>query len=219
MKRAWAIVGASVVISCMTGCKKPPEPAGSTGATGSTASAAASLSPQEAASEVIRRAHAGVPGMNASAPAPTKDVGTGGPKSMTWTAPKQWSTAPNPNTFRKATFKVPGAAGDAELAVSESGGSLSDNIARWEKQFGGAKAKTDKIKVAGMDVTLVELRGTYTNAMGTGPNASPQAGSVMLGAIVNTETPHFFKLTGPEKTVDAAKPQWQEFVNSFKPGS
>jgi len=50
-------------------------------------------------------------------------------------------------------------------------------------------------------------------------NVKPQPNSVLLGAIVETDTPHFFKLTGPEKTVDGAKKDWEEFIKTFRPGS
>jgi len=188
----------------VAGCSRTPEPAGS------------------AAAPTVTNAPSSAPAAKVEAPAAPGSSSENPPASenatMSWTAPKAWTSAPNPNTFRKATFKVPGEAGEAELSISESGGSLADNIARWEKQFGDAKAKTSKQTVSGLEVTLVELRGTYTNSMGMG-NAGPQPNTVLLGAIVNTATPHFFKLTGPEKTVDAAKPQWNEFVKSFRPGA
>jgi hypothetical protein len=38
----------------------------------------------------------------------------------------------------------------------------------------------------------------------------------MLTAIAQTEPAHFFKLTGPEKTVNLARRDFDKFVHSFK---
>ena len=38
----------------------------------------------------------------------------------------------------------------------------------------------------------------------------------LLGAIVETQPPHFFKLTGPAKTVAAAKADFDKMVQSFR---
>lgn len=216
MQKSLAIVSCLVLVAC----QRTPEPAAGAATTSNAGSTLApSVNPQTtpAAPATGQQAgsSAGMPSMG-TAPVGTT-AGTGGPKKMVYTAPKAWVSAPNPNTFRKATFKVPGPAGDAELAISESGGSLADNIARWEKQFGDAKAKTTSREVNGFKVTVVEVRGTYANSMAMG-NVKPQQNSVLLGAIVETDTPTFFKLTGPEKTVDAAKKDFDELIKSFKIG-
>ena len=40
---------------------------------------------------------------------------------------------------------------------------------------------------------------------------------MLLGAVVDGgERQHFFKLTGPEKTVSAAKKDFESFVSSFR---
>jgi hypothetical protein len=136
---------------------------------------------------------------------------------LTWTVPKRWTVAANPSTFRIATYKVPHApkdADDAEVSVSQAGGSLNDNIERWEKQFEGApKAKRSEKTVAGLKITIVDIRGTYLGGMGGAPK---KEGMVMLAAIIPTETPHFFKLTGTEATVKAAEPDFNELVASMK---
>lgn len=144
--------------------------------------------------------------------------------SLTWTAPARWQKAPNPSAMRLATYMVPRAAGDmedAELSVTQVGGSVDANAERWVGQFGeeGKKtAKREKKKVAGLDVTIVEVEGTYTGGMG--PGAGPEKGWALLGAIVETPgMPHFFKLTGPSKSVKAARAEMEQLLSSMKTGA
>jgi hypothetical protein len=140
--------------------------------------------------------------------------------SMNWDVPARWKVLPNPSTFRKATYAVPRAASDAEdgeLAVSEAGGELQQNIDRWAGQFAEKPApqRTDKT-MAGLKVTIIELRGTY-NGMGVGGATAAKANYVMLAAIVQTgDLPYFFKLTGPSNTVAQARPEFDKLLLSLK---
>ena len=66
----------------------------------------------------------------------------------------------------------------------------------------------------GRHVTIVEVEGTFGGGMGPGQGA--KEGWALLGAIVATPgMPHFFKLTGPAKTVKDARPQLDELVASL----
>jgi hypothetical protein len=136
---------------------------------------------------------------------------------LTWAVPKRWSVAENPSTFRIATYKVPHApkeTDDAEVSVSQAGGSLEDNIKRWEAQFDGApKAARSEKTVGGLKIIIVDIRGAYLGGMAGGPK---KEGMRMLAAIVPTEMSHFFKLTGTEATVKAAEPDFNELVASMK---
>ncbi len=144
-----------------------------------------------------------------------------GPEEIGYEAPKAWQSVPNPNQMRKATFKVPRAAGDAEdaeLAVSAATGGLDQNIERWSGQFGNAKATREDRKPNSLKVTVVELKGTFASGGGMMGGASvAKPGYMLLGAIVDGgDRLHFFKLTGPEKTVTAAKKDFDAFVASFR---
>jgi hypothetical protein len=141
---------------------------------------------------------------------------------VTWEAPAAWVKAENPSPMRKATYRVPRAAGDpedAELSVSQAGGSLEMNIARWAGQLGkkSGEVKREKKRVAGLDVTTVEIHGEYGGM--AAPGAPPQekkAGYALLGAIVETSPPTFFKMTGPDKTVGAARADFDRFIDGLK---
>jgi hypothetical protein len=139
-----------------------------------------------------------------------------------WEAPAGWQKAENPSPMRKATYKIPHAPGDtedAELSVSQAGGSVDLNVKRWAGQF---EVKPEDVKrtdrsAGGLKITVVELKGTFTGmAMPGAAGAGPKPGFALLGAIVETTTPTFFKLTGPEKTVMAARADFDKLVSSLR---
>jgi len=127
--------------------------------------------------------------------------------SLSWKTPAKWQVMPNTSSMRLATYRV---GGDAEMAVSQAGGSVDANVERWISQFGPDAKKNAKVttkKVSGLDVTIVDVTGTF---------AGEKTDWALLGAIVATPgMPHFFKLTGPAKTVKAARPELDELVASF----
>jgi hypothetical protein len=124
--------------------------------------------------------------------------------------------------MRKATYKIPKVeddAEDAELSVSQAGGGVDANIKRWSSQFDGSpEMKVSHRDVGSLSVTVVEGHGTFNGGgMPGGPAAAPKRGWALLAAIVESaEPPYFFKLTGPDKTVKAARADFDAFVASFK---
>jgi len=132
-------------------------------------------------------------------------------KELAWDAPSSWQSMPNSNSMRKATYKV---GDDTELTVSSAGGGVDANIKRWAGQFGeAAQPKTEKKKVNGLDVTIVEIKGPY-QGMG-GPKKD---GYMLLGAVVDGgQMQTFFKMTGPEKVVTGARPAFEKLVSSPHP--
>jgi hypothetical protein len=145
------------------------------------------------------------------------------PTEVAWDAPPLFQKADNPSPMRKATYKVARAEGDAEdaeLTVSQAGGSIDQNIVRWAGQFGKKleDVKRERRTVNGLEVTVVEIHGTYAGmAMpGAAPSGGPKQGFALLGAIVETSPPTFFKLTGPEKTVTSAHGDFDKLVNGLR---
>lgn len=140
------------------------------------------------------------------------------PAAIEWTVPAGWHTMPNASSMRLATYSVPRAAGDpadGDVSVTRAGGDTASNIERWTGQFEGAPAPTPKTHtVHGFEVTIVEIEGTYTNAMA--PGAKPQPGWALLAAIVKTPgMPYFFKLTGPAATVHAARAAFTAMIDGI----
>ncbi len=154
------------------------------------------------------------------APAPTS---TG----LVWDVPSAWASVPNPSKMRKATYRVPRAEGDiddGEISVMQAGGSVDANVDRWAKQFENGKAalKRDARTVGAYKVTVVEVQGTLLGTnMPTAPinPTGPKPNWALLGAIV--ETPSglwFFKLLGPQKSVAAARADFDKLVMSMRAG-
>ncbi len=145
-----------------------------------------------------------------------------------WTPPARWESKPA-SGMRAATYIVPAAQGDsegAECAVFMNiAGGVDANIKRWIGQFEAAdggpadsKAKQEKQTINGLNVTTVDLTGTFK---GGGPmmgqSTGPKTGYRLLGAIVETpEGEVFFKMTGPAKTMAAAQPEFQALLKSVK---
>lgn len=193
------ILAAAAIGATLVACEgKKPEPAP---AAPPPSAATATASPHGSAAP---QAHA--------KPAAPKDVG--------YDAPESWQSAPNPNPMRKATFKIPKAAGDAEdaeLTVSTASGGVDANVKRWAGQFGNAESKVDRRTVNGLEVSVVELKGTYSSGGMMGAAGPPKEKQMLLGAIVDHgDTQTFFKMVGPEKTVTAAKKDFDAFVASFR---
>jgi len=144
-----------------------------------------------------------------------------GAPSVEWTVPKRWVQYPNKSAMRIATYRVPKSYGDVEdpeMSVIRAGGDVESNVTRWIGQFdepSRASAKRTTKTIGELKVNLVEVQGSSTNMDG-----EPVTSWALLGAIVETPgTSHFFKLTGPKKSVDDARAEFDELVASFKPKS
>jgi hypothetical protein len=126
--------------------------------------------------------------------------------------------------MRAATYGVPPAKGDpeaAECAVfyfgAGQGGGVEANVQRWAGQFEGGKAAPQRVETLhGLKVTRVELEGTYLSGGMSGPKV-PKAGFKLLGAIAEgREGNVFFKLTGPAKTVEAARKDFEALLQTLR---
>jgi hypothetical protein len=160
----------------------------------------------------------------ASGATPGKTPGGAKESTLAWTAPASFEPANNPSPMRLATYKIKPADGDtegAELSVSQAGGDVTSNVERWKKQFTGEpRSNVEERTVGALKVTVVTVEGTFTGmAMPGGAAAGPKDSWMMLGAIVEGAKgdPHFFKLTGPAKTVESARKAFDELIASFAP--
>jgi hypothetical protein len=125
--------------------------------------------------------------------------------------------------MRKATYKIPKAAGDpedAELSVTQAGGSIEANVDRWVGQLSATKdaVQRSEQKVGRFKVTIVDIKGTFQGSgMPGAPPSPPKEHWELLGAIVEgTDPPHFFKLVGPEKTVTGARGDFDRLIGSLR---
>lgn len=147
-------------------------------------------------------------------------------------APADWTSSPPTSMMRKAQFTLPRAAGDSEdgeLVVfyfGGEGGSAEANLKRWAGQFEqlDGSSSMDKIKsstetVAGMALTILDLSGTYVapvNPMDP-TNRYNKPNFRMLAAVLETaDGPFFFKLVGPEKTIEKSSAVFADFLKSAR---
>lgn len=142
--------------------------------------------------------------------------------TLSWKAPAKWQAVPSTSTMRLATYRIthlPGDDEDPEMSVMQAGGTVDANVQRWIGQFDAEGQKTAKRttkKVGNLEVTILEVEGTFAGGMGMGKDRGEEKNWMLLGAIVATPgMPHFFKLTGPAKTVKASRADFDTLVSSF----
>ena len=137
--------------------------------------------------------------------------------------PERWQEETPTSNMRLAQASIPGDAGAAELAIfyfgPGQGGGVEANIDRWIAQVElapGSEPVRETIEQGDLAIHTVEARGTVTGSPMTmaGGQPTPEAGSMLLGAVVEGPGgPWFFKITGPVETVEAAK---DEFVGMLQ---
>lgn len=146
-------------------------------------------------------------------------------------APAGWKEETPSGSMRLAQFKVPKADGDkddAEVAVFAlaGGGGAEANLKRQTAAFQPADGKDkvgekqDKIKFGPHEAVYQEVTGTFLKKVAPrDPNSkvTPLAGYKQLYVIFEADgKTNSLWLRGPEKTVDANKKAFEEWVKNFK---
>jgi hypothetical protein len=159
----------------------------------------------------------------------TGPAGRPGPLALQWTDPPRWQSRLPSTPMRSKEYRVPRTGSDAEDAECfvvtfgpGQGGSVDDNIERWVKQLQPTSSAVERSKrtVNGMNVTRVEVVGTYTPmAMPAMPSPGPpKQGFRLVGDIVEAPSGFwFFKMTGPDATVKAAGKELDTLIDSVHP--
>lgn len=144
-------------------------------------------------------------------------------------APADWEARQPKSRIIAYEFAAPASEGDDEegrLTVMAAGGGIEANIERWYtqwKQPDGSptkdRAKVDREKIAGQEVYIVDISGTYLDR----PAPFARAPAVerenyrMLAAIIATDEAHFFfKFYGPRKTISDQRDQFLAMVRSLR---
>ncbi|HZS08344.1 MAG TPA: hypothetical protein VFD58_26155 [Blastocatellia bacterium] len=145
-----------------------------------------------------------------------------------WNPPSRWKVRAG-DGMRLVTYLVPAAGGDSDDAEcpvfffgSGDGGGVQQNIDRWIGQLKqpdgspsaqAAKQKTETIN--GFKVTMVDVTGTFSGGQMTAGKGE-KSGYRLLGAIVEgPQSPVYFKLIGPAKTVASAQNEFQALLKSL----
>jgi hypothetical protein len=146
-------------------------------------------------------------------------------------APEGWKRKQPSSGIIEHEFAIPKSEGDStdgRMTVMGAGGSIEANIDRWTGQFEDASGKrlgkdqvrVEKRKIAGEEVVIVDLSGTYLEKTGgpfaPGPTIKREKFR-MLAGIVTTKNlgNYFFKFYGPEKTVEANKDAFVTMLESL----
>jgi hypothetical protein len=150
---------------------------------------------------------------------------TVGEGKLAFTAPEGWKKKQPASRIVEAELEVPAAKGDeaaGRLTAMGAGGSVEANIERWVGQFvDSPQPKVDKLTVAGCQIQVVDLSGTYKDTPG-GPFAGGRTilreDYRMLGAIIETKDAgnYFLKLYGPKETITQAHEGFVQLVKGMK---
>jgi len=147
------------------------------------------------------------------------------------TTPANWKEEAPSNKLRFAQFKLPPQEGDkepTEVAIFKGlGGSPKQNVERWKSQFIPPKGKTiddvakvQEIKVGGNDGVYLDVQGTYKfKAAPFDPNSKEMLKPNFRMLAIQFEGPKDIiqiRMTGPAKTVEAAKKGFDEWLKAFK---
>lgn len=142
-------------------------------------------------------------------------------------APEAWKREKPRSRIIEHEFSIPAAEGDEDpgrLTIMAAGGSVDDNIARWQGQFkqpeGGATenaAETAKKEINGVEVHFVDLSGTFIDRPGPMAPATDRPGYRMLGVIIVGDKvgQQFIKFYGPAKTVEENAKAFAEMIEGL----
>jgi hypothetical protein len=163
-------------------------------------------------------------------------AGAASTTELSWDDPPGWRREQPSSQMRRAQYKIPHAGADtadAELTVITFGGGMGGsneaNIARWLGQLEqpDGRQTTDvaqrrSMTAAGLNVLIVEAPGRIRGGMAM-PGAPPPPAfdrGRLLAAIVETPNgPWFFKLTGGDETVAAARGAFEGMLRSLRVGA
>lgn len=165
-------------------------------------------------------------------------VFTIGDGALSLEAPAGWKRVQPKSGIVETEFAIPSeAAGDdtappapGRMTVMGAGGSVEANIERWCGQFAQPdgssttdKASTKKLKIAGREVTLVDIAGTYKDSPGgpfAGGKTIDRPGYRMLAAIVEgPDGNYFLKFYGPAATVERHADGFRKMIEGMVPAA
>lgn len=148
----------------------------------------------------------------------TAPVGRAQEPVLAFDPPAEWIAVEVSSPMRVAEFILPKSAGDiedAELAIfyfGGGGGTVEANLERWTGQMlqpdgrsSANVATTATFEAGDLSVTTLDVPGIYAAEVRPGSGMRyHKPGFRLQAAVVETPAgPYFFRLTGPEGTVEA----------------
>jgi hypothetical protein len=238
VRRGLPVVCAFAIVTALQACQtdKPGEEPPPTAPTGEAAPA----TPATMEDLPMARGHAPDtaalpqehPPIADGSPVSAPDPGSGrGASGIVWKTPSAWVEETPSSSMRRGQYRIPGPGGDAELAIfyfgAGQGGDAAANAQRWAGQFtqpGGGDPlevmKTQTLDVRGTKVLLVETTGTYVNTAMGAADVGEKPNYALLGAVVpGPDANWFFKMTGPQATVQAQRDGFLKLLQSIQKGA
>jgi hypothetical protein len=130
--------------------------------------------------------------------------------------PSHWLARPA-SQFRLLNYAF-GGSGLGEVYVSQSQGSVLDNVNRWLKQFSQNDlsaeelASLPKAELLGSEAVIVEARGLYASGMGK----EPVEGFALAGLVARVGNDIItIKMIGPQAEVAAEKAALLQYAKSL----
>jgi hypothetical protein len=149
------------------------------------------------------------------------------PAPFSFAAPPGWAASPPTSGMRMAQFDLPGKWPDGGavqcVVFSAMLGGRQGNIDRWIGQVGqtdgspsNAKAKITESKVGKLNITRVEIRGTYVDGMAKVKRESDDA--LLLGAVIDAGSDEVWtiKLAGPRSEVEPEMAKFDALLASIQ---
>jgi hypothetical protein len=139
---------------------------------------------------------------------------------------ENWQKKKPQNNIIEYEFAAPKAEGDetdGRITLMGAGGSVEANIERWTGQFeqpdgAPAKAKVTQQKVAGCDVHLLDISGTFKDKPPFSGTEVKRPGYRMFAAIIASKEQgnYFIKLYGPQRTVTENEKAFSQMIGSLE---
>lgn len=137
--------------------------------------------------------------------------------------PGHWKKVQPKSNIIEAEFAIEKSEGEdanGRVTLSQSGGSIQQNLDRWYGQFemDGEPGEPVVKEVNKVKVHVVDLKGTYLDTMGNpGGPASKKDNYRMLAAIIELpEGKYFVKCYGPAKMMEKNAEAFNKMIESVR---
>jgi hypothetical protein len=143
-------------------------------------------------------------------------------------APDNWKAGKPASEMQRAVLTIPKVEGDPENATLTvfyfgpgGGGGVDANVKRWNEMFkapAGDKAKVENMKVGDVEVTTVDVQGTYLfKARPIDTKVTEKPDFRMVGVVFASKNgPYFMRFVGPAKTMEKNMGAFTDWLKNFK---
>ena len=136
---------------------------------------------------------------------------------MTYTAPADWQSDPQPRAMRLATWTAGSGDAKAEIYITEpipaSMFDIPSNVNRWRNQVGLPPDANISANPTS-DIKIGDQRGVEIDL--TGPAQDGKPAKRLIVAFAGEKNLWFFKIVGPAGAVARQKPEFEKFLASVK---